>query len=165
MCTALWLVCTPRCRQQTAFWPFPRPLPSVQNGVWLCEIIFAGGTLSRHFIRELVMALVSILIPHSSLPSSHHTPIPSLPVHTPFFLPQRKVWKLQGEIGISAIVTNLSPRSLASPCFLGRMRSVLNLTGNLLFLLLLCTPLVYQAGPLWQRWELWKKGRVEWERV
>jgi len=32
-----------------------------------------------------------------------------------------------------------------------RGHAVLNRTGDLL-LLLLCTPLVYQAGPLWQIW-------------
>ena len=37
MYTALLLVCTPWCRQQTALWPCPRPFLLVLNGVWPCE--------------------------------------------------------------------------------------------------------------------------------
>ena len=32
----------PWFRQQTALWPCPRPFPSMQNWVWLCETIMSG---------------------------------------------------------------------------------------------------------------------------
>jgi len=97
----------------------------------------------ERFLALLALGDVPVVHPHT-LP--HHR---TLILHVCYLL-------LGTAGGRSVLVVDIITRTPALQCeihLLGRVRQLLNLTGGLLLLWLLCTPVVYQARPLSQIWE------------
>ena len=170
--TALWLVRTPWCRQQKLpYSHIPDPFPRCGTGSHHTRLPFHVRPLPWHSTHPHTHSL------YTHLSSCHRERFLALlalgdvPVVHPHTLPHHRTlilhvcYLLLGTAGgRSVIVADVIPETPALQCekyLLGRVRPVLNLTGGLLLLLLLCNPVVYQARPLL----LWGKWRAEWEWV